>query len=133
MAYVRNTERAYKNKFWNEFRDGLYKSVASGEILFSSKDKYDAGTGWPTFSRPAPQMGGKKSCIVEIVDFDLTYLMYHTKVECITDGVHLGSLFDDGPSGPGQTGLRYCMNSGVMTFIPKEKLSKKEREFYFPE
>ena len=64
---------------------------------------------------------------------DYSYGMNRNEVACVTDGVHLGHLFTDGPDGPGQTGLRYCMNSGAMTFTPKAELTQKEREFYFPE
>jgi len=107
----------------------LYKSIASGEILFSSKDKYESGTGWPSFSKPAKPMVGKQSCITEIPD--RTVGMLRTEVACNVDGIHLGHVFNDGPIESG--GQRFCMNSAAMKFVPKADLTDAERAFYFPE
>lgn len=129
VAFKAGTERSRSGAYWNNHEEGLYKSVASGEILFSSKDKYESGTGWPSFSKPAVPMEGKKSCVTEISDSSL--LMTRTEVACNVDGIHLGHVFDDGPKESG--GLRYCMNSAAMKFVPKADLTDAEREFYFPE
>lgn len=79
--------------------------------------------------RPAPLMNGKKSCIVEAVD--KTYGMVRNEVGCIADGVHLGHVFEDGRADLTDTGLRYCIDSLAMEFLPKEELSAEEQEFYF--
>lgn len=121
VAFEAATERPFKNAYYNNHEDGIYKSIASGEILFTSRDKFESGTGWPSFKRPAPLMNGQKTCIVEALD--KTYGMTRNEVGCITDGIHLGHVFTDGPTGPGNTGLRYCMNSTSMQFVPKAELS----------
>lgn len=122
------TEKSFSGEFWDSKEVGIYKSIASGEIIFSSTDKYYSSSGWPTFSRPAKVMPGKKSCIVEVPDN--TNFMVRTEIACSTDGIHLGHVFDDGPVEVG--GLRYCMNSAAMQFVAKDKLSDEERKFYFP-
>jgi methionine-R-sulfoxide reductase len=108
------TEPPYRNEYWDNKRPGIYVDVVSGEPLFSSLDKYDSGTGWPSFTRPLEPDG-----IVTRTDFKL--LLPRTEVRSRLAGSHLGHVFNDGPA---PTGLRYCMNSAAMRFIPAEALEQ---------
>ncbi len=110
------TERPFQNEYWNEKRDGIYVCVISGEPLFSSKDKYDSGTGWPSFTKPI-----RKESLEERTDREL--FMERTEIRSKAGDSHLGHVFDDGPKDKG--GKRYCMNSAAMRFIPKEDLAKE--------
>ena len=107
------TEPAFRNEYWDNHEAGIYVDVVSGEQLFSSLDKYDSGTGWPSFTRPLVPANIKTKT-------DRTLGMARTEVRSANADSHLGHLFDDGPR---PTGLRYCMNSASMRFIPVRELA----------
>ena len=106
------TEPPFHNEFWDNHRDGIYVDVVTGEPLFSSRDKFDSGTGWPSFTRPLD-----KANVVEHQDRKLW--MTRTEVRSKQGGSHLGHVFDDGPA---PTGQRYCINSASLRFIPVDRL-----------
>lgn len=106
------TEPPFQNEYWNHFKEGIYVDIVSGEPLFSSLDKYDAGCGWPSFTKEI-----NKDVTKKFPDFKMGY--QRVEVRSTQGNSHLGHVFDDGPM---PSGLRFCINSASLKFIPKNKL-----------
>ncbi len=111
------TERPFQNEFYDHFEEGIYVNIISGEVLFSSLDKFDSHCGWPSFTKPI-------NPLIEIKD--LSHGMIRTEVR--TNNSHLGHVFSDGPQDKG--GLRYCINSASLEFIPKNKMKEMGYDAY---
>lgn len=111
------TERPFTGEYDDFYKDGIFVDIVSGEALFSSKDKYDAGCGWPSFTKPIPKLQEKS---------DTTLTRHRIEVRSLEGDSHLGHVFEDGPQDKG--GLRYCINSAALRFIPKEDMKKEGYE-----
>lgn len=110
------TERPFENEYWNNHQEGIYVDVISGEPLFSSTDKFDSGTGWPSFTKPIdPAMVAEKT--------DTAHGMKRVEVRSKKADSHLGHVFTDGPKEKG--GLRFCINSASLRFVPKDKMQEE--------
>jgi len=111
VARRQGTEPAFDNEYWDNHADGVYFSVCSDTPLFDSRDKFESHTGWPSFTKPIdPAFIGETT--------DVSFGMERTEVHCGVDGAHLGHVFDDGPA---PTGLRYCINSASLRFVPRKE------------
>ena len=109
------TEQAFANEYWDNKREGIYVDIVSGQPLFSSTDKFKSGTGWPSFTRPITEDA-------ILTRDDTRFFMKRTELKSSLAGSHLGHVFDDGPE---PTGLRYCINSASLRFIPREDLAEQ--------
>ncbi|MFH5183706.1 peptide-methionine (R)-S-oxide reductase MsrB [Paenibacillus sp. TAB 01] len=116
VAVLNDTETAFSNEYWDNFAPGIYVDVATGEPMFSSKDKYDAGCGWPSFTQPIDPA-------VVTLHEDTSFNMVRTEVRSRVGNIHLGHVFDDGPADKG--GKRYCINSASIRFVPLDDMEKE--------
>jgi methionine-R-sulfoxide reductase len=112
VAREQGTEPPFRNEYWDHHADGVYFSVCSDTPLFDSRDKFESGTGWPSFTKPI-----EKAFVGETTD--TSHGMRRVEVHCAVDGAHLGHVFPDGPRAQG--GLRYCINSASLLFMPRKE------------
>jgi methionine-R-sulfoxide reductase len=117
------TEPPFRNEYWDNHKPGIYVDVVSGEPLFTSLDKFDSGSGWPSFTKPIENGHVNEKT-------DRTFGMERTEVRGGKSDSHLGHVFDDGPTDKG--GLRYCINSAALRFVPVEKLKEEGYERFLP-
>ncbi|AUN15727.1 peptide-methionine (R)-S-oxide reductase MsrB [Paraclostridium sordellii] len=115
------TESPFKNEYWDNKEEGIYVDIVSGDVLFTSRDKFDSGCGWPSFTKPVSEKVVREKS-------DFSHGMYRTEVRSTKANSHLGHVFDDGPKESG--GLRYCINSAALKFIPKDKMKEMGYENY---
>lgn len=115
------TETPFKNEYWDNKEEGIYVDIVSGDVLFTSRDKFDSGCGWPSFTKPVSEKVLREKS-------DFSHGMYRTEVRSTKANSHLGHVFDDGPKESG--GLRYCINSAALKFIPKDKMKEMGYENY---
>ena len=116
MTQGKHTERSFSNEYWDNFAPGIYVDITTGEPLFSSKDKFESGCGWPSFTKPIA---------AEVAEYQKDNSFNMTRIEVLSRSVHahLGHVFDDGPRDKG--GLRYCINSASIKFIPLDEMEKQ--------
>ncbi|MGM0436358.1 MAG: peptide-methionine (R)-S-oxide reductase MsrB [Bacillota bacterium] len=114
VTQEKGTEMPYQNEYYDNDQEGIYVDIVSGEVLFTSNEQYDAGCGWPSFTKPVGDLD---------IKLDTSHGMRREEVRSVKADSHLGHVFNDGP--PEEGGLRYCMNSAAMRFIPKDKLKEE--------
>ncbi|EUJ49369.1 peptide-methionine (R)-S-oxide reductase MsrB [Paenilisteria rocourtiae] len=123
VTQEQGTESPFKNEFWDNEQPGIYVDIVSGKPLFSSLDQYDAGCGWPSFTKPIDPL--------EVLEKrDLSHGMIRTEVRSVDADSHLGHIFPDGPRESG--GMRYCINSAALRFVPKDALEEAGYGVYLP-